>query len=35
VNIGPLPTSLAGSGKADIILSADGQAANTVNVTFK
>ena len=35
VNIGPLPASLAGSGKANIVLSADGQAANTVNVTFQ
>ncbi len=35
VNIGPLPMSLAGSGHTDIVLTADGKAANTVNVTFK
>jgi uncharacterized protein (TIGR03437 family) len=35
VNIGPLPKSLAGSGQTNIVLSADGQAANTVNVTFQ
>jgi uncharacterized protein (TIGR03437 family) len=35
VNIGPLPASLAGSGQTNIVLTAGGQAANTVNVTFK
>jgi uncharacterized protein (TIGR03437 family) len=35
VNIGPLPKSLAGSGQTNIVLKADGQAANTVNVTFQ
>lgn len=34
VNIGPLPRSLAGSGSVSIVLTADGQAANTVNVTI-
>ena len=35
VNIGPLPQSLAGAGNANIVLTADGQAANTVNVTIQ
>jgi uncharacterized protein (TIGR03437 family) len=35
VNIGPLPESLAGQGSVDILLTADGQAANTVNVTMQ
>ena len=35
VNIGPLPRSLAGMGSVNIILTADGQTANTVNVTIK
>jgi uncharacterized protein (TIGR03437 family) len=35
VNIGPLPQSLAGLGSANILLTADGQAANTVNVTIQ
>jgi len=35
VNIGPLPASLAGKGSVDILLTADGQAANTVNVTVQ
>ena len=35
VNIGPLPQSLAGKGSVDILLTADGQAANTVNVTIQ
>jgi uncharacterized protein (TIGR03437 family) len=35
VNIGPLPASLAGRGKVDIILTADGTAAQTVNVTIQ
>ena len=34
VNIGPLPPSLAGAGSVNIVLTADGQAANTVNVTI-
>jgi uncharacterized protein (TIGR03437 family) len=35
VNIGPLPQSLAGQGSVKILLTADGQAANTVNVTIQ
>jgi uncharacterized protein (TIGR03437 family) len=35
VNIGPLPSSLKGSGPTNIALTADGEAANTVNVTFQ
>ncbi len=35
INIGPLPQSLAGTGNANIVLTADGQTANTVNVTIK
>jgi len=35
VNIGPLPQSLAGKGSVNIVLTADGQAANTVNVTIQ
>ena len=35
VNIGPLPLSLAGKGKVNIVLIADGQTANPVNVTIQ
>jgi len=35
VNIGPLPRSLAGQGSVNVLLTADGQAANTVNVTIQ
>jgi len=35
VNMGPLPQSLAGQGSVNIMLTADGQAANTVNVTIQ
>jgi uncharacterized protein (TIGR03437 family) len=35
VNIGPLPRSLAGQGIVNIVLTADGQAANTVNVDIQ
>ena len=35
VNIGPLPQLLAGRGSVNILLTADGQAANTVNVTIQ
>jgi uncharacterized protein (TIGR03437 family) len=35
VNIGPLPHSLSGRGSVNIILVADGQPANTVNVTIQ
>jgi uncharacterized protein (TIGR03437 family) len=35
VNIGPLPPSLAGKGGVNIVITADGQACNTVNVTIQ
>jgi uncharacterized protein (TIGR03437 family) len=35
VNIGPLPGSLAGAGSVNIMLMADGQVSNTVNVTIQ
>jgi uncharacterized protein (TIGR03437 family) len=35
VNIGPLPQSLAGKRSVNIVLTADGQAANTVDVTIQ
>jgi len=35
VNIGPLPHSLVGAGNVNIVLTADGQTANTVNITFQ
>jgi uncharacterized protein (TIGR03437 family) len=35
VNIGPLPSLLRGAGQVGIVLTADGQTANTVNVTFR
>jgi uncharacterized protein (TIGR03437 family) len=35
VNIGPLPQSLAGKGSVNIVVTADGQAANAVNVTIQ
>jgi uncharacterized protein (TIGR03437 family) len=35
VNIGPLPRSLAGAGSLNILLTADGQTANTVNLTIR
>jgi uncharacterized protein (TIGR03437 family) len=35
VNIGPLPLSLAGSGKTNIVITADGIAANTVNLVIQ
>jgi len=35
VNVGPLPRSLTGQGSVNILLIADGQAANTVNVTIQ
>jgi uncharacterized protein (TIGR03437 family) len=35
VNIGPLPLSLAGSGKVNIVITADGVAANPVNLTIQ
>ena len=35
INIGPLPTSLAGKGNVQIVLTGDGVAANTVNVSIQ
>ncbi len=35
VNMGPLPASLAGKGSVNIVLTADGQTANTVTVTIQ
>ena len=35
VNIGPLPQALAGMGNVNIVITADGHAANTVNVTIQ
>ncbi len=35
VNIGPLPSGLAGGGVAKIIITAYGQTANTVNLTIQ
>jgi uncharacterized protein (TIGR03437 family) len=35
VNIGPLPRALAGTGSVNIVITADGLAANTVNVTIQ
>jgi uncharacterized protein (TIGR03437 family) len=35
INIGPLPASLAGSGQVNLVITVDGQAANTVTATFQ
>lgn len=35
INLGPLPASLAGAGIVNLILTADGQAANTVTVAIQ
>ena len=35
VNIGPLPRSLAGRGQVDVVVTFDGQAANTVTARFR
>jgi uncharacterized protein (TIGR03437 family) len=35
INLGPLPAALAGSGSATLQVTADGQKANAVNVTFQ
>jgi uncharacterized protein (TIGR03437 family) len=35
INVGPLPASLKGKGQVNIAISADGQSANTTNITFK
>ena len=35
VNLGPIPPALAGQGAVDIVLSLDGQAANTTQAAFR
>jgi uncharacterized protein (TIGR03437 family) len=35
VNVGPLPQSLSGAGKVNIVLTADGQTANPVQVSVR
>jgi uncharacterized protein (TIGR03437 family) len=35
INIGPLPASLAGAGLVNVVISADGQAANTVTMSIQ
>ena len=35
INVGPLPRSLAGRGEVDILLTADGESANTVTVNIR
>jgi large repetitive protein len=35
INLGPLPSSLAGAGTVNIVITVDGQAANTVTVTIQ
>ncbi len=35
INLGPLPSSLAGTGTANLIVTVDGEAANTVTVTIE
>jgi uncharacterized protein (TIGR03437 family) len=35
INVGPLPRSLAGQGKVNVTIVADGAAANTINLTFQ
>jgi hypothetical protein len=35
INLGPLPSSLAGAGTVNIVISVDGQSANTVTVTIQ
>jgi uncharacterized protein (TIGR03437 family) len=35
VNLGPLPISLAGAGQVNIVVTVDGQAANTVTATIQ
>jgi uncharacterized protein (TIGR03437 family) len=35
IDVGPLPASLAGKGNVNIALTADGQTANTINVTIQ
>ena len=35
INLGPLPQSLAGTGVARIVITADGQVTNTVTLTIQ
>jgi large repetitive protein len=35
INVGPLPPSLAGAGVVNLVITFDGQAANTVTVSFQ
>jgi uncharacterized protein (TIGR03437 family) len=35
INLGPLPSSLAGAGQVNIVVTVDGQTANTVTVTIQ
>jgi uncharacterized protein (TIGR03437 family) len=35
INVGPLPANLAGAGVVNLIISADGQAANTVTLNIQ
>jgi uncharacterized protein (TIGR03437 family) len=35
INVGPLPRSLSGSGRTNIILTADGQTANPVELAVQ
>lgn len=35
INVGPLPASLMGSGQMNVTVTANGQSANTTNITFK
>jgi uncharacterized protein (TIGR03437 family) len=35
INLGPLPTILAGAGVVNLVITADGQAANTVTLAFQ
>jgi uncharacterized protein (TIGR03437 family) len=35
INLGPLPASLAGAGTVNLVITADGQAANTVTVSVQ
>ncbi len=35
VNLGPLPASLRGAGTVSVVITVDGQAANTVTLTFR
>jgi uncharacterized protein (TIGR03437 family) len=35
INLGPLPASLAGAGPVNLVITVDGQPANTVTVNFQ